>query len=229
VEALDSTDLLDPSAPSATFGDSVASLQLAAAVASTGESRVLVHARRESTPAAAGSEALRAPRVRSGTLLHAFPALPTVAALAFCTAWSFMQVSGSSPALPVFPDGIRLVLVELVEAVPGRPELQLEATMGRVDPGGRDSAPGAIPWPTELVSLVPEAETEQLPLPVVAGIMISGTRRLAIVGGNVVATGDPVGVRAIARIERAGVVLRDPSGREVYVAIRSRKPPALGS
>ncbi len=41
--------------------------------------------------------------------------------------------------------------------------------------------------------------------------------------------GDPVGTRAIARIERDGVVLREPSGREIYVAIRPRKPPALGS
>ena len=43
--------------------------------------------------------------------------------------------------------------------------------------------------------------------------MIAGTCRLAIVGGNVVAAGDSVGVRAIARIERAGVVLREPSGQ----------------
>jgi hypothetical protein len=229
VEALDSTELLDPSVTSATFGDSVASLQLAAAVASTGESRVPVYARRESTPAAARSEAPLALPVRSGTLLHAFPALTTVAALAFCTAWSFMQVSGSSPARPIFPDGIRLALVERVEAVPGWPELQSEPTMGRVDPGGWDRASGATPGSTELGAVAPEAETEQFPLPSVAGIMISGTRRLAIVGGGVVATGDPVGLRAIARIERAGVVLREPSGREVYVAIRSKKPPALGS
>jgi hypothetical protein len=59
--------------------------------------------------------------------------------------------------------------------------------------------------------------------------MIAGPHRLAIVGGTVVAPGDPIGSRAIARIERDGVVLREPSGREVYVAIRPRKPPTLGS
>jgi hypothetical protein len=59
--------------------------------------------------------------------------------------------------------------------------------------------------------------------------MIAGSYRLAIVGGTVVAPGDPVAGRAIARIERAGVVLREASGREVYVAIRSRKSATLGS
>ncbi len=59
--------------------------------------------------------------------------------------------------------------------------------------------------------------------------MIAGTHRLAIVDGAVVAPGDPVGTRAIARIERDGVVLRESSGREIYVAIRPRKPPSLGS
>jgi hypothetical protein len=44
-----------------------------------------------------------------------------------------------------------------------------------------------------------------------------------------VAAGDIVGVRAISRIERDGVVLREPSGREIYVAIRPRRPPTLGS
>jgi hypothetical protein len=228
VETLDSTELLDPRVTPGTFGDSVASLQLAAAVASSGENRVPVHAHSESTLATAGSEEPPAKRARSGTLLHklsTLSTLPTLTTLAFCTAWSFMQVSGSSPALPIFPDGIGLVVVE---AVPGRPELQAEATMGRVDMVGRDSAPGATPGSTERDALVPEAGIERLPLPSVAGIMIAGTRRLAIVGGIVVAAGDRVGVRAVARIERAGVVLREPSGREVYVAIRPRKPPPLG-
>ena len=59
--------------------------------------------------------------------------------------------------------------------------------------------------------------------------MIAGSRRLAIVDGTVVAAGDAIGVRAIARIERDGVVLREPSGREIYVAVRPRKPPTIGS
>jgi hypothetical protein len=66
-------------------------------------------------------------------------------------------------------------------------------------------------------------------LPSVDGILIAGDRRLAIVGGEVVAAGDIVGVRAVSRIERDGVVLREPSGREIYLAIRPRKPPSQGS
>ena len=46
VETLDSTELLDPGVTPGTFADSVASLQLAAAVASSGENRVPVHARK---------------------------------------------------------------------------------------------------------------------------------------------------------------------------------------
>ncbi len=221
VETLDSTELLDPSVTQATFDDSVASLHLAAAVASSGENRVPVHAHRMSAPAAARSEASTATSVRSGSLL---PALQTLAALAFCATWSFLQVSGSSPALPIFPDGIQLVIRE---AAPPRPELQPEATIGRVDPVEPDVAPAPDPAPrrAEPVALMPKAGVERLPRPTVAGIMIAGTCRLAIVDGNVVAAGDFVGVHGIARIERAGVVLREPSGREVYVAIRSRKPP----
>jgi hypothetical protein len=55
--------------------------------------------------------------------------------------------------------------------------------------------------------------------------MIAPTRRLAIVDGNVVELGDHVGSREVSRIERDGVVLVEPSGRSVYVAIRTRKPP----
>jgi hypothetical protein len=59
--------------------------------------------------------------------------------------------------------------------------------------------------------------------------MIAGSRRLAVVDGTVVSAGDAIGVRTIARIERDGVVLREPSGREIYVAVRPRKPPTIGS
>ncbi len=93
VETLDSTELLDPSVTQATFDDSVASLHLAAAVASSGENRVPVHAHRESTPAAAGSEASPATRVRSGT--------PSARASDACGARVLRDV--------VIPAGLRLV------------------------------------------------------------------------------------------------------------------------
>ena len=37
-----------------------------------------------------------------------------------------------------------------------------------------------------------------------------------------------VGTRTVKRIDREGVVLRDAAGRDVFVAIRTRKPPPGG-
>ena len=68
VETLDSAELLDPGAAPGTLADSVASLQLAAAVASSGENRVPVHVESASTsetsdpPAEHGAETLLARR-----------------------------------------------------------------------------------------------------------------------------------------------------------------------
>jgi hypothetical protein len=53
--------------------------------------------------------------------------------------------------------------------------------------------------------------------------MISGIRRVAIVDGAVVSPGDKVGARTVARIDREGVVPMEPGGREIRVAIRTRK------
>ena len=55
--------------------------------------------------------------------------------------------------------------------------------------------------------------------------MIAGPHRLAIVGGTVVAAGDPVGSRAIARIERDGVVLREASGKRDLRGDQAAKTP----
>ena len=224
VETLDSTELLDRGVTPGTFGDSVASLQLATAAASSDENRVPVHAHLEATPAVAGSEERPAKRGRYSTLLSALPTLAALAVLAFGSAWTASQVASSSPARRVFPDGIAV----LAEAAPGRPELRAEATTGREDIAGRDLPPSVTRGPTELARQLPPS-TRPLPLPSVDGIMIAGSYRLAIVGGTVVAPGDPVAGRAIARIERSGVVLREASGREVYVAIRPRKSATLGS
>jgi hypothetical protein len=53
--------------------------------------------------------------------------------------------------------------------------------------------------------------------------MISSARSLAIVDGNLVAPGDRIGGRTVVKIDREGVLLREPSGRELHVAIRTRK------
>ena len=243
VETLDSPELLDPEIAPGTLADAVASLQLAAAVASSGESRVPVHA--ESAPTSATSEpTVEQPPKRfwSGTHLQS---LAAVGVIALCTAWSVIQVAGSSPARPIFTNGIDQLLAA-AEPLPagsatGVPALRAEATSGRSD-AVTPAAPTSVPA-SERREGVPEPAVVRpgnrrpngqvspagLPLPTVDGIMIAGTQRLAIVGGIIVAPGDRVGTRAIVRIERDGVVLREPSGREIYVAIRPRKPPALGS
>ena len=228
VETLDSADLLEPGAADA-FGDSVPSLQLAAAVASSGEPRVPVHLQGE---VVADLEA--APEEPQAKPVWPWSRLQSAAALvvlAFSLTWSLTQVVGSSPALRVFPAGIEQVLVADVKPTEPPPEpalpalelaeraLDVQATTGRAEDVVHRAAIGRRPV----------AARERPPIPSVDGIMIAGSRRLAIVDGTVVAAGDAVGVRAIARIERDGVVLREPSGREIYVAVRPRKPPTLGS
>jgi hypothetical protein len=243
VETLDSADLLDPSVAPGTLADTVASLQLAAAVASSDENRVPIHAETEPAPAAGHALGEHTPRrVRPGALLQS---LAAVVALAFCSGWSLMQVFGSGPARPVFPEGIEHVVAAAARGphgLGGQQEPGAEATTGRAGdtepaqvpevapvstPPGDATEPSVRPSPGRRVS--PRASQAGVPLPSVDGIMIAGTHRLAIVGGTVVAAGDAIGPRAVARIERDGVVLRESSGREIYVAMRLRKPPTLGS
>jgi hypothetical protein len=233
VETLDSAELLDPGVVPAVSTDAVASLQLAAAVASPGENRVPAHAESDPTAAPGAETGQPSKHLRFGRSLQG---LAAVAALVLSAAWASLQITGSSPARPIFPDGIAQPAV--VTAVPERPELRTEATTGRDSLDVPRTAPDAAP-PGSTRASDPAARKQGsrqtagpsagYPLPTVDGIMIAGSHRLAIVGGSVVAAGDAVGPRAIARIERDGVVLREPSGREVYVAIRPRKPPSLGS
>jgi len=250
VETLDSAELLDPRGAPARLVDFVPALQLASAAASFDETRSASSVDNESRVTFSGirelpgiGEALPPatdPRrvedlhqvappgqvsqlfAGSTPLLHA----AAIAAFTLSVTWSFLQMSGSSPAIPIFPGGV--VTVAAITAVP---ELRTEATMGHVDAGARGSALGQARGDPEPV--VPShiqgrqdqgrPELRSVPLPQVNGIMISGDRRLAIVGGDIVSPGEQVGSLTVARIERAGVVLREPSGREVYVAIRTKK------
>ncbi len=150
-----------------------------------------------------------------------------VAALVLCATWSVLQMTGTAPAVAVFRDGqTNGPVEELVVAVPPLPELRAEATSGRSTvENGTPARPADDASPMRLPQrAAPEPAT---PLPSVDGVLITGTQRLAIVGGVVVSPGDAIGARAVARIERDGVVLREPSGRETYVAIRTRnsRPP----
>jgi hypothetical protein len=159
------------------------------------------------------------------------PAL-MVAALMLLSSWSFLQVAGSSPVTPLFARGPEAVAV----TTPVVPDLQAEATMGRISAGATSPEPAvphspvsepppsvAVPAPVALTPIPQRVPPP--PLPRVDGIMIAGTRRLAIVDGIVVEPGDRVGARVVSSIERDGVVLVDSSGRAIFVAIRARKPP----
>lgn len=223
VETLDSADLLD-ARMATSFGESAATLQLAAAVASSGERRVPV----QTEPATASENSARDDRtswmrLSVVSLQHA----AAVAALVLCATWSVLQMTGTAPAEAVFLDGrTNGPVEELVVAVPPVLELRAEATTGRSTvENGKAVLPADDGSPTRpRRRAAPESAT---PLPSVDGVLITGTQRLAIVGGVVVSPGDAIGARAVTRIERDGVVLRDPSGRETYVAIRTRnsRPP----
>jgi hypothetical protein len=226
-------------APSASI-DSIASLQLAAAVASPGEAHAPMGIEPEPGRHASATEEREATAPpRQGAR---FQGLAAVAATALIAVWSALQISGTSPATGIFPGGLpvdeRVATMAPASttvpaaaatsapspaAVPG-----VEATSGAANAADATPVSSAAPRRTDGRRLRP-ARAPDSDLPSVDGILIAGNRRLAIVGGEVVAAGDIVGVRAVSRIERDGVVLREPSGREIYVAIRPRRPPTLGS
>jgi hypothetical protein len=282
VETLDAPELLEPQCSN--LADSVAALQLASAAASAVDEVVAAQAvdHREKAP----HHPAPAPRPAMRAELHdaAIPARHTpllhhalgFAALALCAGWTFLQISGATPAVPIFASAPTDLAVTGRRS-PAVPDFRPEATMGRMEterpprvtspsreatprpetsaPAPEQPAPAHEPPAPEQPAPAPEPPAPEPgapelpartapraaapaapridppslpPLPTVDGIMISGDRRLAIVGGEVVVPGDPVGPRIVARIDRNGVVLREPSGREVYVAIRTRKPPGGG-
>ena len=132
VETLDSDELLDPSMASGATIENIPSLQLAAAVASPGETP---------RPASVDPEPVRhsltqnrnettAP-TRSGT--RRLQSLTAVAAVVLCAVWSALQVSGTSPAMRVFPNGVDLGERLAVSTPLSAPELQTEATSGATE------------------------------------------------------------------------------------------------
>ena len=60
------------------------------------------------------------------------------------------------------------------------------------------------------------------PLPNVTTILVSPTRRFAMVDGRIVGVGDRVGQRTIAAIEPHVVVFREPSGVQIRVGLSGR-------
>jgi hypothetical protein len=274
VETLDSAELLDAGG-AARFVDLVPALQLAAHAAAVAPAAQNVGGNDEGSGSGADRgnlsphmsrrsrntlTELTTPRAGSrrdrGRVLRP---LTSVAALVLCATWSVLAVSGSSPATPVFRDG----LGEIAAGIPAVPDLPAEATIGRIgtrDPGlgppslatplngpataeARESEssmrrhapaepPSALATPIATTPGPPTANREPraaIPAPQVDGIMIAGDRRLAIVNGAIVTVGDSVGGHVVVKIERDRVLLQSPSGREVYVAIRTRKPAPRGS
>jgi hypothetical protein len=92
------------------------------------------------------------------------------------------------------------------------------ATTGRREPQGQKPAAATAAAPRREEGVQPLRD----PLPVVNSILVAPDRRLAVVGGEIVREGDAIGRRVLIRIERDGLLLREPSGHEVRVYIRRR-------
>jgi hypothetical protein len=228
VETLDSPALLSASVvpPS----DSSAPWQLAAAVSTSAEPPVHLPGKADDSHRADDEPAA----LSSSTFRHIAGSI----AFVLCATWASMQVAGSAPAASAFPNGFTVAAAAPVVPVPSSP--RPEATMGRIE---AEPAPPAPPTPPIIVepaskppaaraavsaprpAVPPPSPPSSDPLPRVEGIAISGDRRLAIVDGAIVGPGDRVGTRLVRRIDKNGVLLREASGREVFVAIRTRKPP----
>ena len=207
VDTLDSIDLVPPPAADERLGglgDAAAALQLPSAAATFGEPSV--------------QRQLRSPVARAAR--HASQALLAVATVALCVTWSVLEISGTSPATPAFSAG-----TATIAAIPPVPDLPTEATIGRTGEGRllpAEAKPAEESVRTEPLAVRPRSAPGAPALPHVSGVMISGDRRLAIVSGEVVEPGDRVHGRTVLRIERDGVVFREPSGRDVAVPIRPR-------
>jgi hypothetical protein len=223
VETLDSVELLDQEDASR-LADLVPTLQLAALVATPGEA----------------AKEIAQDRPRSGSGLATFASL---AAMVMLSTWSVLAVGGSSPATPLFPDGVEVAAVER----PAVPDIPAEGTIGRVEGRGSriadrsseiaaaDTNQGVSVHPASPVEQprpairVPRPATRELPtaspVPAISGVMIARDRPIAIVGDRIVGVGDHIGGYRVSSIDREEVVLMDPAGRPVRVAIRMRRPP----
>jgi len=222
VDTLDSLEMLAPAV--AQQMESAAGLQLAAAVAAS---------RYRSSRAHGPNESGRDDERHAIFSPSAIRNLAGSAAFLLCASWATLQVAGSSPAAPAFPDGSPVV-ARVERPAPSAP--RPEATIGHMDPDPAPPAAAPAPRPESPRREPAAADSrprtvEPLiaadPLPRVDGVAIAGERRLAILDGAIVGIGDRVGRRTVKRIDTHGVVLRDPGGGEIFVAIRARKPPPL--
>lgn len=112
-------------------------------------------------------------------------------------------------------------------APPVRPEPQRTAQAPPVNakPVGMPPAPPerrAVPRPVQQPA--PRVVALNEPVPVIEMILVDQSRRLAVIGGAVVAVGDAVGARTVAQIEPEFVMLKEPSGLLIRVPIRGKVP-----
>lgn len=89
--------------------------------------------------------------------------------------------------------------------------------------GSSVSEPSVVPLiPRSTPAARPTAAPSE-PLPSVSSILFGSDRRFAILDGRIVGEGDAVGNRRVLRIEREAVVLREPAGGHVRIAVRRPK------
>lgn len=80
-----------------------------------------------------------------------------------------------------------------------------------------------VPRPRSAITAAPTVKARAAPLddplPTVSTILVSQSRRLALVDGRIVSVGDKVGRRTVAEIEPHAVRFREPSGFEIRVGL----------
>ena len=92
--------------------------------------------------------------------------------------------------------------------------------------GASDAEPAVVPLIPRsggtVSAKIPQQSRE--PVPSIHSILIGPGRRLAILNGSIVGEGDHVGHRRVTRIEQNAVILSDPSGEEIRLAVPRVKP-----
>lgn len=228
VETLDSLEGLDVVAPAsaAAIRDRSAALRLACAAAAG--------------PVAPGSAAAESAAATATLARRGVPWIFAAAVLLVALAWGVLDdrapASAPSPPAPPTtseltpettrqPKDIALPPVEPLGERAAEPAPVPAATAGR---GSMRISPRAAIPEGAAAKDTPTAETPARsmplddPVPQVNLIFVEADRRLAVLDGTIVSEGERVGRRIVQRIESKAVVLREPSGHELRVAIRRR-------
>lgn len=127
-----------------------------------------------------------------------------------------------SPSGASAPPAVRVTPAPTDDTPPGRPAAGTSAPGAGVGRSvqrrttERPAAPLSVsPIPADKIRAAPLKD----PLPGVSTILVSQSRRLAVVDGRIVSVGDKVGRRTVAEIEPHAVRFREPSGLEIRVGL----------